>query len=83
MEDKSRSLYIWRPCLQVKNSTGEDQRDGVYISSTGEEDLHGSRGTCNFQVSSAVFPRICCVDFGALSCHAVAGVLQKSNSKEG
>eukprot|EP00892_Ulva_mutabilis_P007511 jgi/Ulvmu1/5131/UM021_0148.1 len=37
-------------CIDVKNSTGEDQRDGVYVTSTNEEDLHGSRGTCNFQV---------------------------------
>jgi hypothetical protein len=36
--------------LQVKNSAGEDTRDGVYITSTNEEDIVGSRGTCNFQI---------------------------------
>jgi hypothetical protein len=36
--------------MQVKNSTGEDRREGVYVTSAEEEELHGSRGSCNFQV---------------------------------
>lgn len=41
--------------VQVKNSAGEDKRDGVYITSANLEDLVGSRGTCNFQVCCSLF----------------------------
>ena len=36
--------------VQVRNSAGEDSREGVYVTSTNEEALTGSKGTCNFQV---------------------------------
>ena len=36
--------------MQIKNSAGEDSREGVYVTSGNEEDLAGSKGTCNFQV---------------------------------
>lgn len=32
----------------MKNSTGEDQREGVRVTSTHEQDLPGSRGVANF-----------------------------------
>ncbi|KAL0028673.1 hypothetical protein WJX79_009914 [Trebouxia sp. C0005] len=35
-------------CIDVKNSTGEDQREGVRVTSTHEQDLPGSRGVANF-----------------------------------
>lgn len=38
-------------CLvQVKNSVGDDSREGVYVTSQEEEDLVGSKGMCNFQI---------------------------------
>jgi hypothetical protein len=36
--------------IQVKNSVGEDRREGVYVTSTNEEDIANSKGTCNFQI---------------------------------
>eukprot|EP01026_Neomeris_dumetosa_P031729 TRINITY_DN2515_c0_g1_i10.p3 TRINITY_DN2515_c0_g1~~TRINITY_DN2515_c0_g1_i10.p3 ORF type:complete len:163 (-),score=24.27 TRINITY_DN2515_c0_g1_i10:469-957(-) len=35
-------------CLTVKNSAGEDVREGVYVSATEEHEMAGSRGTANF-----------------------------------
>ncbi|DBB17979.1 hypothetical protein WJX82_000373 [Trebouxia sp. C0006] len=35
-------------CIDVKNSTGDDQREGVRVTSTDEQDLPGSRGVANF-----------------------------------
>lgn len=35
---------------QVKNSSGEDVREGVYVSNTEEHELSGSRGTANFRL---------------------------------
>lgn len=37
-------------CIDVQNSAGEDAREGVYVTSASEEELTGSKGTCNFQV---------------------------------
>ncbi|KAL3140724.1 hypothetical protein ABBQ32_005280 [Trebouxia sp. C0010 RCD-2024] len=37
-------------CLDVKNSTGEDVREGVRVTSANEQDLPGSRGVANFAV---------------------------------
>ena len=36
------------PCTQVKDSTGEDTREGVTVTSTHEEELPGSKGSANF-----------------------------------
>ena len=36
--------------LQVKNSSGEDVREGVYVSSAEEHELAGSKGTANFVI---------------------------------
>jgi Eukaryotic protein of unknown function (DUF866) len=33
---------------QVKNSQGEDVRENVYVTSTEEHELAGSKGTANF-----------------------------------
>ena len=35
---------------QVKNSSGEDTREGVYVSSAEEYELAGSKGTANFVI---------------------------------
>lgn len=35
---------------QVKDSTGDDVREGVRVSSSNIEDLKDSRGQCNFQI---------------------------------
>ena len=37
----------------MRNSAGEDLREGVYVTSTNEEELTGSKGTCHFQVKWA------------------------------
>ena len=34
--------------MQVKDSTGDDERKGVEVTSTHEEELPGSRGSANF-----------------------------------
>ena len=34
--------------FQVKDSTGDDERKGVEVTSTHEEELPGSRGSANF-----------------------------------
>ncbi len=36
--------------MQVKNSSGEDVREGVYVSSAEEHDLAGSKGSANFVI---------------------------------
>jgi hypothetical protein len=36
--------------MQIKNGAGEDTREGVYVTSSNEEELASGRGTCNFQV---------------------------------
>eukprot|EP01024_Parvocaulis_polyphysoides_P024997 TRINITY_DN22807_c2_g2_i1.p1 TRINITY_DN22807_c2_g2~~TRINITY_DN22807_c2_g2_i1.p1 ORF type:complete len:163 (-),score=28.22 TRINITY_DN22807_c2_g2_i1:75-563(-) len=35
-------------CITVKNSAGEDVREGVYVSAAEEHEMAGSRGTANF-----------------------------------
>ena len=35
---------------QVKNSSGEDTREGVYVTSAEEHELAGSKGTANFVI---------------------------------
>lgn len=39
--------------LQVKNSSGEDTREGVEVSSADEVELAGSRGTAHFALKWA------------------------------
>merc|ERR1711934_463972 len=40
--------HVW--CIDVKNSQGEEFRTEVMVDPTNEEDLEGSKGTCNFQL---------------------------------
>ena len=45
----AQSLHdIDRLLFQVKDSTGDDERKGVEVTSTHEEELQGSRGSANF-----------------------------------
>ena len=44
----STAITCGRVLVQVKDSRGEDQRKGVEVTSTHEEELPGSRGTANF-----------------------------------
>eukprot|EP00887_Chlorella_sp_A99_P001614 scaffold8.g1614.t1 len=46
----SVSLPEARYCLTVKNSAGEDVREGVYVSADEVHELSGSRGTANFRL---------------------------------
>lgn len=36
--------------MQVKNSSGEDTREGVYVTSAEDHELAGSKGTANFVI---------------------------------
>lgn len=42
--------YNSSPIEQVKDSTGEDVREGVRVTSRNVEDLKDSKGQCNFQL---------------------------------
>ena len=42
------SHFLLQPFVQLKNSSGEDIREGVYVSPDEIYDLSGSRGTANF-----------------------------------
>ena len=44
----STAISCERVLVQVKDSRGEDERKGVEVTSTHEEELPGSRGTANF-----------------------------------
>ena len=46
--------------IQVQNSSGEDKREGVRVTSAFEQDLPGSRGVANFALK--------CVSMLALYC---------------
>ena len=49
-----RTGVAYATLMQVKNSTGEDVREGVRVSAASEQDLPGSKGVANFALKCVI-----------------------------